>query len=1217
VTTIEEEDMGTSFCVHEDDAVREHYALAVNSFGQYDILCDSQSDVHIFKEASLLSNIRAADRPLRVAGMGGSIIANQVGDLQEIGPIYFHPNSVANILSFGRLRDSHSAGYNNDHDYFYVNCNDTEWKFMRRPEGDHYIYNANGLVYDIDNGTTAAMSTKCSSTSHMELKVSLVTTVAERESVYSKRELADMHEAMRIRRVLGNPSLHDMVAALKNGAINNCKVPAEAFVLAEKVYGKDMASLKGKTVKRASPIVKTSDLLMELHNEIRDIVLCVDLFFISGLTFLLSVSRKMNLLMVRYIASKERNSIKLALDKIISTYNSRRFTISAIVCDGEGAVAALRTEIEAKGITVNLTAKSEHVPEIERAGRQMKERVRGFWNTLPYKLTALLIIYLVYYCVSTINMFPKRSMVGSGAISPRELFLGRKTDVKVECRVAFGEYVQAHEDLDVTNTMAERTIGAIVLGPSGNVQGSYDLLSLKTWKVVRRNHFTHLPMPNLVISAINAKAAEDVLAVSLKDAVFKNSMQQEIDDSTDLADEMSGVPVYNRHHATGGHGKELPLLQTDRSIQQIVASSDDKQDDVALLVNDAPDNVDHMDMNDDIVYNDDTNALIPIDDKNAFIPPNDHVVDDTPIQQEDILAIGDVVEQGDVIKDLQDIQACNRYNLRPRKHNWQTRYEEAVALTNISHRKAIKEIGLEAAVSMMTEMAQMHSKKVFEPVQYTMLDAQQRSKVVRSHLFMKRKRDGRLKSRLVVDGRTQDRVEAGDIASPTVSIEAIFATAVIDASEHRQVLTIDIEGAYLHAQMEDEVIMELEPALADIMVTIDSTYSEYVTGRGKIYVKLIKALYGCIQSALLFNKHVTNVLVNIGYTCNRYDACVLNKTVGGKQITVAIYVDDLKVSSVDKGLIEELIGELKRVYKNISVNKGTTVQYLGMLFDYTIADEVTVRMDAGYLQELMDEWDIVQSSPTPAAANLFDIDTSSKLLGELDRKKYHSTVQKLLYLSKRARPDILTAVAFHTTRVKAPTLQDQKKLIRVLNYLYGSMNLPLRLSAASGSGVCTVTAYVDASYGVHSNDGKGHSGILTSIGSGPVFAKSSKQKLVARSSTEAELIALSDATCQVLWMRNFLADQGLTVGPAIIKQDNMSTIAMAKKGKSTSKRTKHIAIRYFFVKDRIESNEIKVEYLNTDDMVADILTKPLQGAKFFKLRALLMNEKVHIAGVCW
>jgi hypothetical protein len=83
---------------------------------------------------------------------------------------------------------------------------------------------------------------------------------------------------------------------------------------------------------------------------------------------------------------------------------------------------------------------------------------------------------------------------------------------------------------------------------------------------------------------------------------------------------------------------------------------------------------------------------------------------------------------------------------------------------------------------------------------------------------MKRKRYGRLKSRLVVDGRTQDRVKADDIASPTESIETIFATAVIDASEHRQVLTIKIESACLHAQMEKEV---LEPALADIIVTAD------------------------------------------------------------------------------------------------------------------------------------------------------------------------------------------------------------------------------------------------------------------------------------------------------------------------------------------------------------------------------------------------------------
>ncbi len=173
----------------------------------------------------------------------------------------------------------------------------------------------------------------------------------------------------------------------------------------------------------------------------------------------------------------------------------------------------------------------------------------------------------------------------------------------------------------------------------------------------------------ILLQAIQNSFVETAIKSPYQNSQF-NPDNLMIDDSTDLADEMSGVLVDNRHHATGGHGKELPLLQTDRSIQQIVASSDDKQDDIAFLVNDAPDNVDHMDMSDDIVHNDETNALIPIDDKNAFIPPNDHVVDDTPIQQEDILAIGDVVGQGDVIEDLQDIQARNCYNLRLRKHNW-------------------------------------------------------------------------------------------------------------------------------------------------------------------------------------------------------------------------------------------------------------------------------------------------------------------------------------------------------------------------------------------------------------------------------------------------------------------------------------------------------------------------------------------------------------------
>ena len=127
------------------------------------------------------------------------------------------------------------------------------------------------------------------------------------------------------------------------------------------------------------------------------------------------------------------------------------------------------------------------------------------------------------------------------------------------------------------------------------------------------------------------------------------------------------------------------------------------------------------------------------------------------------------------------------------------------------------------------------------------------------------------------------------------------------------------------------------------------------------------------------------------------------------------------------------------------------------------------------------------------------------------------------------------------------------------------------------------------------------------IGRGPVYSKSTGQKLNTKSSTEAELVALSDSTSQIIWTRNFLEEQGFTMEPAKVYQDNMSTIALVKNGKSNSDRTRHIATRFFFISDRVTSKEIDVEYMPTGEMLADILTKPLQGALFVKLRDKLLN----------
>jgi len=113
---------------------------------------------------------------------------------------------------------------------------------------------------------------------------------------------------------------------------------------------------------------------------------------------------------------------------------------------------------------------------------------------------------------------------------------------------------------------------------------------------------------------------------------------------------------------------------------------------------------------------------------------------------------------------------------------------------------------------------------------------------------------------------------------------------------------------------------------------------------------------------------------------------------------------------------------------------------------------------------------------------------------------------------------------------------------------------------------------------------------------------------VSKSSTEAELIGLSDCATQAIWTRNFLEQQGYKVGPATVYQDNMSTMQLAENGRSTSERTRHIHVRYYFIKDRIDSGEIEIKYMPTKLMIADILTKPLQGELFRALRAMLLNR---------
>jgi hypothetical protein len=168
----------------------------------------------------------------------------------------------------------------------------------------------------------------------------------------------------------------------------------------------------------------------------------------------------------------------------------------------------------------------------------------------------------------------------------------------------------------------------------------------------------------------------------------------------------------------------------------------------------------------------------------------------------------------------------------------------------------------------------------------------------------------------------------------------------------------------------------------------------------------------------------------------------------------------------------------------------------------------------------------------------------------------------------------------------------------MVRYLRDTRERGLLLSP--GEKGITVNVYIDAAYGVH-HYLKSHTGSCVVIGDvGAVHCRSFKQQIIAKSSTEAELETLSDLANQLLYIRNFLIEKGYPCGPVTVYQDNL--MAVVERGRSGAERTRHIDIRYYWLKERVNNGEAVVKHVGTADMYANMLTKPLQGQQFVNER---------------
>ena len=296
---------------------------------------------------------------------------------------------------------------------------------------------------------------------------------------------------------------------------------------------------------------------------------------------------------------------------------------------------------------------------------------------------------------------------------------------------------------------------------------------------------------------------------------------------------------------------------------------------------------------------------------------------------------------------------------------------------------------------------------------------------------------------------------------------------------------------------------------------------------------------------------------------NEYEICVYNKKdSSGVQCTVSVHVDDLIVTCVNDAVIIDLKVFLKKRYGEMTSADGSVLNYLGMMFDMSTPGQAKMTMQ-GYEEDTIAYAGVVGHANSPATDGLFETRVNAVELPKGQRSWFHSVVAKLAHLVM-LRPGIRVAC---------------------------------------------VRLYVDAAYGVHS-DGKSHMGSYVVIGDvGAVHCKSSKQSIVTKSSTEAELIALSDSANQGIFIRNFLLGQGYKVPPVTVYQDNTSCMALIERGRSGAERTRHISIRYFWLRERVENKEAVVVHKGTKEMYANVLTKPLQGSQFVYERGCLTGWK--------
>ena len=496
---------------------------------------------------------------------------------------------------------------------------------------------------------------------------------------------------------------------------------------------------------------------------------------------------------------------------------------------------------------------------------------------------------------------------------------------------------------------------------------------------------------------------------------------------------------------------------------------------------------------------------------------------------------------------------------------------------------------LEWENAMETEMRSLLSNKVWE-----LVEPPPNRKIVGSKWVFKRKIDADgivecYKARLVAQGCTQKfGLDYEETFSPVIRFESIRFLLAVGAQHKLHLHQMDVSTAFLHGELTEEVYMRQPEGFIE-------------SGKEHLVCHLQRSIYGLKQSPRCWNHTLDSRLKEMGFTQAPSDPCLyVESDSEGEMFIVAVYVDDIILGGKSESKLMEVKKELSKTFEMKDL--GPLHHFLGVKI---IQDSITGTIWIGqqsYTEKILQRFGMHNSKPVGTPVN-----PDIKLIaGEnpddvCNQQMYQAVVGSLLYLSTKTRPDIAYAVGSVARFCANPTKEHWTAVKRILRYLNGTIKLGLLYRESTS---VKIPGYTDADWAGDVGDRKSTSGYMFLLGGAAISWKSNKQTCLALSTAEAEYVALSTAAQEAIWLQQLMSDlMNKSIQEMIIYEDNQSTICLAK-NQQVHGRTKHIDIKYHFVRDLVEAGRIKVEYCASENMIADILTKGLRINRFEMLRQL-------------